>query len=148
MVENAASGRSIDKVYDINIYKQIGSADAIAVTNTLKPITLSFNVGQNGSEGREYAVIRLHEGQAELLADEDENSDTVTVSTDKFSKYIVVYNEKNQGAIDESENPTDDETKSPESDTETESLETSENNGNNEETENTHQTSESDQQKK
>lgn len=72
----------------------------------------------------------------------------MTVSTDKFSKYIVVYNEKNQGAIDESENPTDDETKSPESDTETESLETSENNGNNEETENTHQTSESDQQKK
>lgn len=40
---------------------------------------------------RTFAVVRVHNGAAELLPDLDSEEDTVTIETDRFSTYALVY---------------------------------------------------------
>ena len=38
-----------------------------------------------------YSIIRCHDGVCTLLEDLDTNPDTITIKTDRFSTYAVVY---------------------------------------------------------
>lgn len=54
------------------------------------------------AEKRRFYVLRLHtkeDGSREFaqLADEDDNPDTITFSTDKFSPYAIAYIDWNEG---------------------------------------------------
>ena len=42
---------------------------------------------------REYAIVRVHDGKAELLRDEDSAAETLTFRTNVFSSYTIVYRE-------------------------------------------------------
>ena len=41
-----------------------------------------------------FYVLRLHDGEATLLYDVDEDPETVTINTDGFSTYVMLYQEK------------------------------------------------------
>lgn len=41
--------------------------------------------------GREFYIIRAHEGEHTFMHDLDEEPDTITISTDMFSSYAIAY---------------------------------------------------------
>ncbi len=41
--------------------------------------------------GRNFSIIRNHNGTVDILADLDDNPDTITFKTDKFSEYSIAY---------------------------------------------------------
>ena len=45
------------------------------------------------SDDRTFSVIRLHNGVAEILPDLDDDPNTITIETDRFSTYAIVYQE-------------------------------------------------------
>ena len=49
-----------------------------------------------------FYVLRLHEGEATLLYDVDDDPETVTINTDGFSTYVLLYQD-NKAADSESE---------------------------------------------
>ncbi|HIT89825.1 MAG TPA: LPXTG cell wall anchor domain-containing protein [Candidatus Merdenecus merdavium] len=48
-------------------------------------------INQETGMVREFSVVRIHDGKAEVLKDLDQNGKTVTISTDKFSTYALMY---------------------------------------------------------
>ncbi len=96
-VETAISGIAdckLGQYLDVNMLKVIGGAQE-KVTETRSPITVTFEIpaALRGSD-RAYSVIRVHDGVTDVLRDGDSDPDTVTIETDKFSTYALVYNEK------------------------------------------------------
>lgn len=51
----------------------------------------------DSSKTRTFAVIRVHNGSAELLNDLDNSADTLTIETDRFSIYAIVYKDTANG---------------------------------------------------
>lgn len=45
-------------------------------------------------ENRSFAVLRVHDGETVLLPDLDNDKNTVTIETDRFSTYALVYSDK------------------------------------------------------
>ena len=92
---SAAKEYTLGQYLDINLYKVVGDSRS-AITETNRKITITIDVPDNlrntdGTKIRTFAVIRSHDGRAELLADLDDNADTITIETDRFSTYAVVY---------------------------------------------------------
>lgn len=56
--------------------------------------------------GRTFAVLRVHDGETVLLPDLDNDANTVTIETDRFSTYALVYRD-NASAAD-GDNPSTD----------------------------------------
>lgn len=87
------SGFILGQCLDVNLLKIIdGRQEKIAQTSTPLTITFEIPVGLRGS-GRTFSVIRVHDGETTILEDKDENADTVTIETDKFSTYALAYSE-------------------------------------------------------
>lgn len=61
---------------------------------------------KNGDDtmSRTYAIVRVHGGVAEILEDLDDDPDTITIATDRFSAYAIVY--KEEAAIKADTEPT------------------------------------------
>lgn len=90
-----AKGYTLGQYLDISLYKVIGDSRNI-VTETNGKITVTIDVpdslkNTDSTKTRTFAVIRIHNGKAELLTDLDDNADTITIKTDRFSTYAVVY---------------------------------------------------------
>lgn len=89
-----AKGYTLGQYLDIDLYKLIGNSRS-DITETDRKITVTIQVPDSlkntNGKTRTFAVIRVHGGKAELLADLDNNADTVTIATDRFSTYAVVY---------------------------------------------------------
>lgn len=90
-----AKGYTLGQYLDISLYKVIGSSRNI-ITETDGKITVRIDVPESlrntdHTKTRIFAVIRVHGGKAELLSDLDNNEDTITIATDRFSTYAVVY---------------------------------------------------------
>lgn len=84
---------------DISMWKVIGdnAPEKIQDTELSKKVKLSVDLPSNLSapEGKErtYYVIRIHDGEAEILP-ATLNGKTITFETDKFSTYSIWYTEK------------------------------------------------------
>ncbi len=81
------------KLYEDNIYvKNIASSG--------KKITFTLKVPKEYvKKGRNFSIIRKHVNEDdsveyEVLRDEDNNDETITISSDRFSEFTVVYNDK------------------------------------------------------
>lgn len=75
------------KCYDLNLF----STDT-QIRQSETEITVRFNIPEKlKSKALKFAVLRIHEGNAELLPDVDDRLETVTIKTDKFSQYALVY---------------------------------------------------------
>ena len=90
---------------DINLFKVIdGIQNPITETKTALTITFETPSKLRGSS-KMYSVIRVHDGETTVLEDKDNDSDTVTIETDKFSTYALAYSE-NAPAEDDTDKKT------------------------------------------
>lgn len=64
------------------------------LTQTVKPIKVRFEIPEElRANGRKFAVIRVHDGKTAILADLDNDKNTITIETDKFSTYALIYSD-------------------------------------------------------
>ena len=92
-VEKALNGFTAGQYLDINLYKLIGeNRSGISETSKKLRITIAIpdNLKDDGKK-RTFAIARVHNGQAELLQDLDDSADTITIETDRFSIYAIIY---------------------------------------------------------
>ena len=100
-VAQALNGYTVGQYLNIDLYKLAG-ADRTDITETAKKIRIVITVpdslkNADSSKTRTFAVIRVHDGKAELLTDLDDSDDTITIETDRFSTYAVVYKDMADG---------------------------------------------------
>ena len=98
----AVKGFSVGQYLDISLFKVIGDTRS-TISQTARKLTIVINVpeslkSKDSAKPRTYAIIRVHDGVAEVLADLDGDADTVTIATDRFSAYALVYKEAGSGA--------------------------------------------------
>jgi len=95
-VETEISGLpdcKLGQYLDIKLLKIIGSTET-PITQTNSMITVSFEIPAKLLGKKEYSVIRVHDGVTTVLKDQDNNPSTITIETDQFSTYALVYVEK------------------------------------------------------
>ena len=107
----SVKGFSVGQYLDISLFKIIGT-DRSAISQTSKKLTIVIDVpdslkGKDSGKARTFAIIRVHDGVAEILEDLDTADDTITIATDRFSAYAIVYKEAGSGG-DVSPSPTPD----------------------------------------
>lgn len=91
------AGYSVGEYLDITLWKKVGSSTERKVSTTSKPISITVTVPeylQGG--GRQFVVIRVHNGSASVLPDLDSAANTVTFASDKFSTYVLAYRQGSQ----------------------------------------------------
>ncbi len=101
LIEGKLDGYQVGEYLDISLEKLIG-ADSYQVEEVPGgSIRLVIQVPGNlkntdSTKVRNFRIIRVHAGEASVLYDIDDNEDTVTIDTDRFSTYALVYqdNEK------------------------------------------------------
>ncbi|SDH28804.1 hypothetical protein SAMN05421493_101125 [Pseudobutyrivibrio sp. 49] len=77
--------------FDINISYKFDSHDWKEVTETLAPIKFVFELPDNlKNSAQDFYMIRVHDGESALLGDQDEDLNTVTISSEQFSTYLLV----------------------------------------------------------
>lgn len=77
---------------DISMFIKIGAGGWDAVTETDEPIEVLVNIPEKlQSIGREFYIIRAHDGVFAFMNDMDDDPSTITVSTDRFSSYAIAY---------------------------------------------------------
>ena len=99
-ITEGASNYTVGQYLDIELLKVVTDKDqneeTSNITTTARPIRIVIVIPESlkSEKFREYAVVRLHDGETALLKDLDENPNTVTIETDRFSTYAMVYIEK------------------------------------------------------
>lgn len=78
---------------DITLLKKIGELEQM-ITNTSAPIKITFEIPERLRGKTQYSVIRVHGSETTVLHDLDNEPNTVTIETDKFSTYALAYREK------------------------------------------------------
>lgn len=101
---NGLAGYRLGQYLDVNLLKIIGDMQT-KITETNTPITVMFELPEAlRGYGRNYSVIRVHSGEAAVLPDSDNDINTITIETDRFSTYALVYSEKANIVLPDSEN--------------------------------------------
>lgn len=90
-----AKGYTLGQYLDFSLYKVVGNSRN-SITNTSGKITVTIDVpdslkNTDRTKTRTFAVIRVHDGRATLLTDLDNLEGTITIETDCFSTYAIVY---------------------------------------------------------
>ena len=78
---------------DVNLYTVVDDGDCNAVVETKNPIAITVQIPEEiRQSGREYSIIRVHNGQAEVLTKGKADANwNITFETDKFSTYAIAY---------------------------------------------------------
>ncbi|MCM1055322.1 MAG: InlB B-repeat-containing protein [Bacteroides sp.] len=95
LIETAISGLTnykLGQYLDVNLLKIIGDSQA-NITETNAPITVRLEIPAALRGKQIYSVIRVHGGEADVLTDEDNDADFITIKTDRFSTYALAYSE-------------------------------------------------------
>ena len=87
-----------NKEYNIGMYlnvdliKLINGQRVGKITEINSPIRVTIEIPEElRSANRAFAIVRVHDGAAEILEDVDSDPDTITIVTDKFSTYSIAY---------------------------------------------------------
>ncbi len=94
-IKNLLDDWKVGQYLDIAMFKEIDN-NRITITETDGKVTIVVNVPdslRNTASGvtRNFAIVRVHNGQAEILNDLDNSANTITIETDRFSTYAIVY---------------------------------------------------------
>lgn len=91
-VEGALSaGYAVGEYLDVELVKIIDE-DRTPIAETKSPIRVVITVPDGlKADSRTYAVVRVHNGEPDTLADLDSDPDTITIETNLFSTYAIVY---------------------------------------------------------
>lgn len=100
-IRQALNGFAVGQYLNIDLYKLVGT-NRTDITETAKKIRIVITVpdslkNADSNVTRTFAVIRVHDGRAELLTDLDDSADTITIETDRFSTYAIVYKDSSNG---------------------------------------------------
>lgn len=83
----------LGEYFDMSLTKSIFDSDT-DISELYGEITLKLDIPENiRYSSKKYALIGVHRGTAVLLEDLDSDPDTITVKTDRFSSYAIVYTE-------------------------------------------------------
>lgn len=94
-----ASYYTVGQYLDIKLVKVVtdknNQKERMNITNTNAPIRIAITIPEVLKGGGYYAMVRLHEGEADFLEDMEnpDDPDTITFETDRFSTYAMVYTE-------------------------------------------------------
>lgn len=82
---------SVSTSYQDTSVGGVYSGSTVTSVETLSsPITVTFDVPENyGGSSETLSVLRVHGEETTILPDLDENPDTITIETDKFSTYAI-----------------------------------------------------------
>ena len=80
---------------DLDIYQANGALER-EVTQLSSPVQIVISTPSNVENPANYdfAIVRIHDGVVDILPDLDNDSQTITFATDRFSVYAVIYGEK------------------------------------------------------
>lgn len=85
---------------DISLFIQIGDSGWEAVTETGGPVEVTLGVPEKlADEGRVFYIIRAHDGECTFMEDLDEAAETITIRTDRFSSYAVLYEQTEESGM-------------------------------------------------
>ncbi|MCH5252049.1 MAG: InlB B-repeat-containing protein [Lachnospiraceae bacterium] len=109
-IEKGASNYTVGQYLDISMMKTVTvngvAGEPSPIHNISKPIRVVIDIPLElkGEKHRDYAVVRLHEGQTTILEDMEnpDDPDTITIETDRFSTYAIVYAEITGGELNPS----------------------------------------------
>lgn len=103
MVNAAANSVGAEIAAVLDIFVDVVNQNGVPsknVTELSAPIEFKVSAPEDiDGNVYDFAVIRIHDGQATILPDVDNDPTTVTFRTDKFSVYALIYDEK--GAFDD-----------------------------------------------
>ena len=89
---------------DISLFVRIGNGDWEKISAVREPIEVVVGIPENlQQEGRTFYIIRVHEGAYTFMEDLDETADTITICTDRFSTYAVLYEQTEESGTAEAE---------------------------------------------
>lgn len=96
-----AQGFVVGQYLNVDLYKLVGD-DRTDIRETAKKLRIVLTVpdglkNTDGNRARAFAVVRVHDGKAELLTDLDDSAGTITIETDRFSTYTIVYKDSSNG---------------------------------------------------
>ena len=81
-----------DKAFSpINSYNILQSSEKLTELNNEIEVTIQIPEDIKGKST--YYIIRNHDGVCDILEDIDDNPDTITFKTDRFSTYAIAYDE-------------------------------------------------------
>lgn len=86
------TGYTAGNYLNVDLLKQINGEEVGKLTELNSPITLVFIIPEElRKENRVFGIVRIHDGEAKFFEDTDNDPDTITIVTDRFSTYIIVY---------------------------------------------------------
>ena len=100
---------------NMELLKTVGKTTT-RVSEVPAPIRITIQIPeslQNTRSNRVFSLMRVHDGTVTILPDLDEDPATITVETDQFSTYVLIYQD-NQGQRGASSETTAPETTAPE----------------------------------
>ncbi|SDB48721.1 hypothetical protein SAMN02910298_02462 [Pseudobutyrivibrio sp. YE44] len=79
---------------DISMYLKMGNESWNIVSETVEPISIVIKIPDTYKGlSDDYYILRLHDGELTLLPDQDNDKDTITISTSHFSTYALMYDQ-------------------------------------------------------
>ncbi len=85
-------GLSMGTYIDISVEKKIGEGEWLKLRELNEELEISLDIPRELlMEDAFYWVLRNHEGNCELLEDQDQEAETITIRTKLFSTYAILY---------------------------------------------------------
>lgn len=82
---------------DISMFIKVGTGEWNVISETSEPVEVVVGIPEQlQGDGREFTIIRAHNGEYTVMNDLDDAPDTITVSTELFSSYAIAYVEAGQ----------------------------------------------------
>lgn len=95
-VDAARGDYQVGQFLDISLLKSVngGNPSAVSETKGKLQITIAIPDAMKNTEDtvtREFAVLRVHNGESSVLEDIGSDADAITIETDRFSTYAIIY---------------------------------------------------------
>lgn len=91
-IKGAAGDDKVAMYLDISLSKQIGDSEPELISKTGKPLRIVITIPKElRKTGRIFYAACVHNGETILLPDLDHNPNTITIETDRFSSYALLY---------------------------------------------------------
>lgn len=91
-------GLAMGMYVDISMYMRVGNGDWNAIHATNEPVEIILNVPDELRElTADLYIMRAHEGEYLLMEDLDDAPETITIRTEAFSTYAILYRMQESG---------------------------------------------------
>lgn len=85
-------GLAMGMYVDISMYMRIGSGNWNAIHATNEPVEIILDIPDElAGLTADFYIMRAHEGEYLLMEDLDETPETITIQTEAFSTYAILY---------------------------------------------------------